>query len=73
MDCPELPKTVTFGGFDKKDVLKLVDKLNTQIYMLEEELKFTKSKLAEADVTISAKNKEIDELKRKMREQYYNS
>lgn len=66
-------RTVNFGGFDKKDVLVFVDDLNKKIYELEEELKYTKKKLAEADETISAKNREIDELKRKAREQYYNS
>ena len=38
-------KTVSFGGFDKKDVLQYVDKLNTQIYTLENELKDTKALL----------------------------
>lgn len=31
-------KTVSFGGFDKKDVLAYVDELNTKIYTLEAEL-----------------------------------
>lgn len=30
-------------------------------------------KLADSDEAISAKNREIDDLKKKMREQYYNS
>lgn len=55
-----------------KDVLRLADSLNVKIQELEDELKYTK-KLAEADETISAKDNEINELKREMREQYYNS
>lgn len=70
MEKSGLPKTVTFGGFDKKDVLCLVDSLNTKIYELEQELELTKKKLAEADETISAKDREIAGLKSKMREQY---
>ena len=31
-------RTVSFGGFDKKDVLAYVDELNTKIYTLEAEL-----------------------------------
>lgn len=31
-------KTVSFGGFDKKDVLAYIDELNTKIYALEAEL-----------------------------------
>ncbi len=38
-------KTVSFGGFDKKDVLTYVDKLNTQIYTLENELNEKKALL----------------------------
>lgn len=38
-------KTVSFGGFDKKDVLQYVDKLNTQIYTLENELNEKKALL----------------------------
>ncbi|MBO6309144.1 MAG: hypothetical protein J6N70_10000, partial [Oribacterium sp.] len=47
MDGTGFLKTVSFGGFDKKDVLAYVDKLNTQIYTLESELNEAK-KLAEA-------------------------
>ena len=35
-------KTVNFGGFDKKDVLRLADSLNVKIQELEDELKYTK-------------------------------
>ncbi|MGN0636881.1 MAG: hypothetical protein ACI4J0_00785 [Huintestinicola sp.] len=73
MDKSLFPKTVHFGGFDKKDVLRLVDSLNVKIQGLENELNYTKKKLAEADETISARDMEIEELKKKMREQYYNS
>lgn len=38
-------KTVSFGGFDKKDVLTYVDRLNTQIYTLENELNEKKALL----------------------------
>lgn len=47
MDGTGFLKTVSFGGFDKKDVLAYVDKLNTQIYTLENELNEAK-KLADA-------------------------
>lgn len=66
-------RTATFGGYDKKDVLNYVDKLNQKIFKLENELEYVRKKLAEADEAISAKNREIDDLKKKMREQYYNS
>lgn len=38
MDGTGFLKTVSFGGFDKKDVLAYVDELNTKIYTLEAEL-----------------------------------
>ena len=37
-------KSVSFGGFDKKDVLAYVDDLNTKIYTLESELEEAKSR-----------------------------
>lgn len=43
-------KTVSFGGFDKKDVLAYVDELNTKIYTLEAELDEKKALLENADV-----------------------
>lgn len=50
-------KTVSFGGFDKKDVLTYVDKLNTQIYTLENELNEKKALLE----TSGSGDKEIRE------------
>ena len=44
-----------------------------KIFKLENELEYVRKKLAEADEAISAKNRGIDDLKKKMREQYYNS
>lgn len=41
-------KTVSFGGFDKKDVLAYVDELNTKIYTLEAELDEKKALLESA-------------------------
>ena len=38
MDGTGFLKTVSFGGFDKKDVLAYVDELNTKIYTLQAEL-----------------------------------
>ncbi len=38
MESTGFLKTVSFGGFDKKDVLNYVDELNTKIYTLEQEL-----------------------------------
>ncbi len=38
MDGSGFLRTVSFGGFDKKDVLSYVDELNTKIYTLEAEL-----------------------------------
>ena len=66
-------RTATFGGYDKKDVLNYVDKLNQKIFKLENELEYVRKKLADSDEAISAKNREIDDLKKKMMEQYYNS
>ena len=66
-------RSATFGGYDKKDVLNYVDKINQKIFMLENELEYVRKKLADSDEAISAKNREIDDLKKKMREQYYNS
>ena len=42
-------KTVSFGGFDKKDVLAYVDELNTKIYTLEAELDEKKALLESSD------------------------
>lgn len=64
-------KTATFGGFDKRDVLEYVDQLNQKIFNAENELEYTRKKLAEANELIRAKDREIDELKRKLREQYF--
>ena len=66
-------KTATFGGFDKKDVLEYVDQLNQKIFNAETELEYTRKKLAEANEVIMAKDREICELKKQIREQYYNS
>jgi cell division septum initiation protein DivIVA len=45
MDGTGFLKTVSFGGFDKKDVLAYVDELNTKIYTLEAELEEKKALL----------------------------
>lgn len=50
-------KTVNFGGFDKKDVLTYVDKLNTQIYTLENELNEKKALLENSGGNIEDKEK----------------
>lgn len=66
-------KTATFGGFDKKDVLLYVDNLNKKIYDLENEIGYLKKKLSEANEALAVKDREIDGLKKQIREQYYNS
>ena len=48
MDGTGFLKTVSFGGFDKKDVLAYVDELNTKIYTLEAELDEKKALLESA-------------------------
>lgn len=48
MDGTGFLKTVSFGGFDKKDVLNYVDELNTKIYTLEAELDEKKALLESA-------------------------
>lgn len=45
MESTGFLKTVSFGGFDKKDVLNYVDELNTKIYTLESELEEKKAML----------------------------
>lgn len=42
MDSSGFLRSVSFGGFDKKDVLAYVDDLNTKIYTLESELEDAK-------------------------------
>lgn len=44
MESSGFLKSVSFGGFDKKDVLAYVDDLNTKIYTLESELEDAKKK-----------------------------
>ena len=61
MDGTGFLKTVSFGGFDKKDVLAYVDKLNTQIYTLENELNEAK-KLAEVSGDDSETKAKYEEL-----------
>ena len=51
MDGTGFLKTVSFGGFDKKDVLAYVDELNTKIYTLEAELDEKKALLESAGGT----------------------
>lgn len=51
MDNSGFLKSVSFGGFDKKDVLAYVDDLNTKIYNLESELEDAKAKLGEGGGT----------------------
>lgn len=53
MDNSGFLKSVSFGGFDKKDVLAYVDDLNTKIYNLESELEDAKAKLGEGGGTAS--------------------
>lgn len=64
-------KTVSFGGFDKKDVLTYVDRLNTQIYTLQNELE-EKKKLLEASGGNTAESEKykklLDEDRAKMTE-----
>lgn len=45
MDSSGFLRSVSFGGFDKKDVLAYVDDLNTKIYTLEAELEDAKKKV----------------------------
>lgn len=47
MDNSGFLKSVSFGGFDKKDVLAYVDDLNTKIYTLEAELEEKRSTMSE--------------------------
>ncbi len=49
MDGTGFLKTVSFGGFDKKDVLNYVDELNTKIYTLQEELEQKNNLLEQSD------------------------
>jgi cell division septum initiation protein DivIVA len=56
-------KTVSFGGFDKKDVLAYVDELNTKIYTLEAELD-EKKKLLEASGDLGSGSEKYEELLR---------
>ena len=44
MDSSGFLRSVSFGGFDKKDVLAYVDDLNTKIYTLEADLEDAKKK-----------------------------
>ena len=55
-------KTVSFGGFDKKDVLQYVDKLNTQIYTLENELNEKKALLESAGTGDKAATEKYEQL-----------
>ncbi|MBQ7990415.1 MAG: hypothetical protein IJ251_05135 [Oscillospiraceae bacterium] len=55
-------KTVSFGGFDKKDVLQYVDKLNTQIYTLENELNEKKALLESAGTGDAAATEKYEQL-----------
>ncbi|MGN1089436.1 MAG: hypothetical protein ACI4Q6_03450 [Huintestinicola sp.] len=50
-------KTVNFGGFDKKDVLSYVDKLNTKIYTLENELNEKNALLENSGGNVEEKEK----------------
>lgn len=68
MDNSGFLKTVSFGGFDKKDVLAYVDDLNTKIYTLEAELEETKLKIGQGgDSANLAGDKEYEELLAKER------
>lgn len=68
MDNSGFLKTVSFGGFDKKDVLAYVDDLNTKIYTLEAELEETKLKIGQGgDGANLAGDKEYEELLAKER------
>lgn len=58
MDGTGFLKTVSFGGFDKKDVLNYVDELNTKIYTLQEELEQKNNLLEQSS---GGDNKEVSE------------
>lgn len=59
MEGPGFLKTVSFGGFDKKDVLAYVDELNTKIYTLEAELEEKKTLLEDGGIGSSEKYDEL--------------
>lgn len=62
MDGTGFLKTVSFGGFDKKDVLAYVDELNTKIYTLEAELDEKKALLESSGGTDGETASKYEEL-----------
>lgn len=61
-------KTVSIGGFDKKDVLAYVDDLNTKIYKLETELQEAKANVGTG--SSESNNADLSELQKQLNDEH---